>query len=122
MATGFGQRWPLQQQPAAPAGSTPCQQGAQRVGRRPVWPGEGWQHGSGRPRGQVKPPLRAATPTPRHPRDHRPWLRWLLLPAGSQGLLLPGLGDRQPVSTLAQVCDCVPLPGTTSTSSTAAAA
>ena len=65
-----------------------CQQGAQRVGRRPVWPGEGWQHGSGRPRGQVKPPLRAATPTPRHPRDHRPWLRWLLLPAGSQGLLL----------------------------------
>ena len=88
MATGFGQRWPLQQQPAAPAGSTPCQQGAQRVGRRPVWPGEGWQHGSGRPRGQVKPPLRAATPTPRHPRDHRPWLRWLLLPAGSQGLLL----------------------------------
>ena len=62
--------------------------GTARVGRRPVWPGEGWQHGSGRPRGQVKPPLRAATPTPRHPRDHRPWLRWLLLPAGSQGLLL----------------------------------
>ena len=62
MATGFGQRWPLQQL-AAPAGSTPCQQGAQRVGRRPVWPGEGWQHGSGRPRGQVKPPLRAAAPT-----------------------------------------------------------
>ena len=103
MATGFGQRWPLQQQPAAPAGSTPCQQGAQRVGRRPVWPGEGWQHGSGRPRGQVKPPLRAATPTPRHPRDHRPWLaahaaaRWQPGPAAAapEG---PGPGAQWPLA------------------------
>ena len=65
-----------------------CQQGAQRVGRRPVWPGEGWQHGSGRPRERVIPPLRAATPTPWHARDHQPWLRWLPLRAASQGLLL----------------------------------
>ena len=57
-----------------------CQQGAQRVGRRPVWPGEGWQHGSGRPREQVIPPLRAATLAPWHARDHQPWLHWLLLP------------------------------------------
>ena len=62
--------------------------GTARVGRRPVWPGEGWQHGSGRPRERVIPPLRAATPTPWHARDHQPWLRWLLLPTGSQGLLL----------------------------------
>ena len=58
------------------------------MGRRPVWPGEGWQHGSGRPRERAIPPLRAATPAPRHARDHQPWLRWLLLPTGSQGLLL----------------------------------
>ena len=62
--------------------------GTARVGRRPVWPGEGWQHGSGRPRERVIPPLRAATPTPWHARDHQPWLRWLPLRAASQGLLL----------------------------------
>ena len=58
--------------------------GTARVGRRPVWPGEGWQHGSGRPRERVIPPLRAATPTPRHPRDHRPWLRWLAAHAAAR--------------------------------------